>query len=115
MTDSIIQTTIVGCRTVILDWDGTLAHTQDRNYHALSTGLEPPPLGRRPTQPPLHPARRVPRRGVLPHQHQLPLQPRHLGGQRQPPQSTTIMYWTRNQATTVSVERLSRGSFWRRA
>jgi beta-phosphoglucomutase-like phosphatase (HAD superfamily) len=41
MTDSIIRTALKGRRAVILDWDGTLADTQDRNYHALSAALAP--------------------------------------------------------------------------
>ncbi|MGH3669826.1 MAG: HAD family hydrolase [Pseudonocardiaceae bacterium] len=39
MTDSIIPTALTGRRAVILDWDGTLADTQDRNYQALSAAL----------------------------------------------------------------------------
>jgi beta-phosphoglucomutase-like phosphatase (HAD superfamily) len=39
MTDSIIHTALTGCQAVILDWDGTLADTQDRNYQALSAAL----------------------------------------------------------------------------
>lgn len=41
MTYSIIYTALIGRRAVILDWDGTLADTQDRNYHALCAALAP--------------------------------------------------------------------------
>lgn len=41
MTYSVIHTALTGRRAVILDWDGTLADTQDRNYQALCAALAP--------------------------------------------------------------------------
>lgn len=41
MNCSILHTALTGCRAVILDWDGTLADTRDRNYQALCAALAP--------------------------------------------------------------------------